>query len=78
MDVYPSCSAIWVKFIRFVRMSCLAAFTFIREKVLDDPQPALLAEDLLELGTADQVLPAHFLDGHMPVQVRFQIVGPPG
>ena len=47
----------------------LGRVDFHQGKILDDPKSALLPEDLLELGTADEIFPAHLLDGNVAAQV---------
>ena len=78
MDEYPSVSAIWVKFICSLRISCLAASIFIREKILDHAGAAFCLEELLQAGPADQIVRADPVDGDVPVQPAVQIFCKPG
>ena len=48
-----------------------------QREILDDAKSALFPEDLLELGAADEVFPAHLLDGDMQAQMRLQIIHHP-
>ena len=56
-----------MKFIRPVRIISLAALIFMWEKYSITPRAAPLLEQLLELGAADQVVPADLFDGHVAV-----------
>lgn len=48
-----------------------------KRKIFDNTQVAVLLEYLLELGAADQVVPADLLDSHVRTQVALQVIHHP-
>ena len=55
----------------------LGGINLKKGKVFDNAQVAVLLEYLLELGAADQVVPADLLDSHVGTQVALQVIRHP-